>query len=267
MHRQINRDGFASLEEGLQCMGKLDGVEVVPKSFIYSPVQNLSPYRERPQVVSQDVGSKKGPVTPRPQSSITPTSLAQLAAATGAGPGHGQRHRPLGATEASLTQTAGSMSVNPASPNPKLNSAFSTNDSSLVPNRQISRSGSDNQVLAGPSSMKSSTHSIAGSSSSYLGGGSSLLHLSISNPEDSLEMLGASLDLHQEEGDRERSSYRTDVEDKHGHDTYEEVDPDDDASTEEIAERGSIAMSSRPFRVRQHFPYFIFSHGRQREHE
>ena len=64
-------------------------------------------------------------------------------------------------------------------------------------------------------------------------------------------MLGATLDLHQMEGDRdrERGMYRLEGDDKYGNDTYDELDPADDISSEDEVQRDSIAMSSRPFRV------------------
>ena len=79
----------------------------------------------------------------------------------------------------------------------------------------------------------------------------SVLPLSVYHPYDSLEMLGASLDLHQMEGDRdrERGTYRREGDDKYGNDSYDDVDPADDVSSEDEVERESIAMSSRPFRV------------------
>lgn len=79
-----------------------------------------------------------------------------------------------------------------------------------------------------------------------MGGGASLLPLSISNPLDSLEMLGASLDLHQEEMEGNGQV------DGHGYEEEEEGDEEQ----EEGAERESIGMSSKPFRV--NYCYIIF---------
>ena len=288
--------------------GKLDGIDITPKSFLYSTIQTSlsSPSKEKssivvptpPVVLGLDGVGKRGPPTPKSTLQTLSTQLISLTPTTtlgapgtgtgtgtgtgvGIGQGQGQGHgwglrpRPQGGVELPQSNILG----NPTSPNYRV---LSPSDTPIGSGKQTIRNIIDNQGLGNNvSSNKSiqisnpiqnsnltlnlnlnSNSSFGSSSSAYIGsGGMSVLPLSTPHPEDSLELLGASIDLHQEEGDREkerdreRSLYRVEGEDKYnngssnGNDIYDEIDHSDDVCVEEVTERGSISMSTRPFRV------------------
>lgn len=254
-------DDFEQFEDSLFTSAKhLDGVEITPKSFIYSPSTATAAV---PQIQGQpyDFGGRKGVTTAKP---AQPSSLTLPAASNAVMEGRlsvggaglvvtqGPRGRFSFPLEASISSPVASI----ASPNQKGNAVSNTVAltsasagvsggagavESIPSSIKMSRSGSDSQLPhnAGQSHVKATA---SHSPPSYLGGGASLLPLSISNPQDSLEMLGASLDLHQEEMEGNGQV------DGHG---YEEEEEGDELE-EEGAERESIGMSSKPFRVSYH---------------
>jgi hypothetical protein len=219
--RSAGVDNFRSFEDSLLSTGKLDGVEVVPKSFIYSPV-------------GVGEGGKRGPHTPKipppppPSLPLSTTAAAdgRLSAGTqGLGPVQRGRLPSLEAPVPALPVAAPGVSS-------KVSTAAGA-DSSNVGSTKISRSGSDSHLPQGHRATAAHAHSPP----IYIG--SSSLPLSVSHPHDSLEMLGASLDLQEESGGfQDGFPYETD---------------DQESSDEEQgAERGSIAMSIKPFRVSGH---------------
>lgn len=264
MCREVGADDFEQFEDSLFTSAKhLDGVEITPKSFIYSPSTSTA---AAPQIQGQpyDFGGRKGVNTAKP---AQPSSLAVPAASnavmegrlSGGGAGLAATQGPRGRFSFPLEVSISSPVASIVSPNQKGNTVSNTLAStsasasasagastgvgagaleSIPSSIKMSRSGSDSQLPhnAGQSHVKAAA---SHSPPSYLGGGASLLPLSISNPQDSLEMLGASLDLHQEEMGGNGQV------DGHG---YEEEEEGDELE-EEGAERESIGMSSKPFRV------------------
>ena len=255
-------DGFAVLDEGLMSSGKLDGIEITPKAFLYSPNQSsfLLLSKEKSSIpmpipipvaaIGLDGTGKRGQagsklltqsLVPSSSSSVqstgTTTVTGTAAATGGGGTGLGQniRVRPQGGAELSQSST------NPSYPTSPSHKVLSPADTPVGHGKPLTRSVIENQIAGGILPPYKSTQ-IFGSSIS-------VLPLSVYHPEDSLEMLGATLDLHQMEGDRERGMYRVEGDDKYGNDTYDEMDPGDDVSSEDEVQRDSIAMSSRPFRV------------------
>jgi hypothetical protein len=259
MCREGGVDEFEQFEDSLFTSAKhLDGVEITPKSFIYSPSTATAAV---PQIQGQphDFGGRKGVHTAKP---VQPSSLALPAVSnavmegrlSGGGAGLAAAQGPRGRFSFPLEASISSPVASIASPNQKSNTVSNTVAStsasagvsagaveSIPSSIKMSRSGSDSQLPhnAGQSNVKATA---SHSPPSYLGGGASLLPLSISNPQDSLEMLGASLDLHQEEMEGNGQV------DGHGYEDEEEGDE----LQEEGAERESIGMSSKPFRVCYH---------------
>ena len=247
--------------------GKLDGIEITPKAFLYSPNQSsfLSLSKEKSSIpmpmpipipvaaMGLDGTGKRGQAGPKlsTQSSVPSSSSVQstgtatgTATATGTGgTGLGQiiRVRPQGGAELSQSST------NPSYPTSPSHKILSPADTPVGHCKPLTRSVIENQIAGGILPPYKSTQ--------IFGSTISVLPLSVYHPEDSLEMLGATLDLHQMEGDRdrdrerERGMYRLEGDDKYGNDTYDELDPADDVSSEDEVQRDSIAMSSRPFRV------------------
>ena len=243
--------------------GKLDGIEITPKAFLYSPNQSsfLSLSKEKSSIpmpmpipipvaaMGLDGTGKRGQAGPKlsTQSSVPSSSSVQstgtatgTATATGTGgTGLGQiiRVRPQGGAELSQSST------NPSYPTSPSHKILSPADTPVGHCKPLTRSVIENQIAGGILPPYKSTQ--------IFGSTISVLPLSVYHPEDSLEMLGATLDLHQMEGDRdrERGMYRLEGDDKYGNDTYDELDPADDISSEDEVQRDSIAMSSRPFRV------------------
>ena len=349
-------DGISALEDSLLSGGKLEGIEITPKSFIYAPqaqggqILNTSRHSSGQSgtaigvggaggvgggggggggvggvgmgsLSGEEGGRRGGPPTPKssstPSVSATSTSGSGVGVGSGVGGGGGggtgvlgsrnraatlagQADRPQGTDPSSLTSPPSGL---PISPNQKSgpfsvpeNTQNTQNTQNI--NRLISRSGSDTQINGTPGNQGSSRSSQVIVTGSFLGGGHPL---SVAHPDDYLEMLGHSLDLHQEEneGGRDRAdreynrdreshreshreggrdrvnTYRSDIDEKYsfrddkynthsegkyGYSTYEDI-PDDE-TTEEVAERGSIGMSSRPFRVRHRMllsPAFKFA--------
>ena len=260
-------------EESLLSSAKhLDGVEMTPKSFVYTSSSSSSSVTSAavpaPHGPVYDYGNRKASNAPKPTqpSSLTlpaPSNTAiesRLSAGNASlAPTQGPRGRFSFPLEAAISSPVASI----ASPNQKGNAVSLSVSTAVVSSSlsgialdsfpssfKISRSGSDSQLPhnSNQSHVKSaSSHSPP----SYMGGGASLLPLSISNPLDSLEMLGASLDLHQEEMEGNGQV------DSHG---YEEEEEGDEAQ-EEGAERESIGMSSKPFRVNHcYIPFIQISH-------
>ena len=240
MRRSPVVDSFRSFEDNLLSTGKLDSTEVTTKSFIYSPI-------------GVGEGGKKGPPTPKippppppplPLSTVS-TGEGRLSGGTAQGQGQGQGHRGR-----VLSQEAPPSAV-AAVVSSKTSTAVGTAESSTVASAtaatatgaggtgtaagtggaaKMSRSGSDSHLQ-----QNHRTTAHAHTPPIYIGC-NSLLPLSVSNQQDSLEMLGASLDL-QEENGVFQDGYAYDVDDQ------------DSSDGEQGAERGSIAMSSKPFRV------------------
>lgn len=264
MCREVGVDDFEQFEDGLFTSAKhLDGVEITPKSFIYSPSTSTAAASQI-QGLPYDFGGRKGVNTAKlaqPSSLTVPavSNAVMEGRLSGGGAGLTATQGPRGRFSFPLEASISSPIASIASPNQKGNAGSNTVSStsasastgastgvgagagaveSIPSGIKMSRSGSDSQLPhnAGQSHVKATA---SHSPPSYLGGGASLLPLSISNPQDSLEMLGASLDLHQEE------MGGTGHVDGHG---YEEEEEGDELE-EEGAERESIGMSSKPFRV------------------
>lgn len=244
-----------SFEESLLTSAKhLDGVEMTPKSFVYSsssatPAALPTGNRKASTAAKPTQPSSSSLTLPAQSNAVIESRLS--AGGASIAPTQGPRGRFSFPLDAAISSPVASI----ASPNQKGNpvsvSAALVSSSisgialeSFPSSYKMSRSGSDSQLPhnSNQSHVKSaSSHSPP----SYLGGGASFLPLSISNPLDSLEMLGASLDLHQEE--MEGNGHAHAQVDGHGN-GYEEEEEGDEAQ-EEGAERESIGMSSKPFRV------------------